>query len=65
MNSGDWWMEYFTQRRGGQMLRVVAVLTIALGILGASILLLQQKERKEDRENEPEHVQLFNFGGPK
>jgi FG-GAP-like repeat len=64
LSSADWWMEYFTQRRGGQMLRVVAVLTVALGVLGASILLLQQRERKEDRANESEHVQLFNFGGP-
>jgi FG-GAP-like repeat len=61
--SGGWWMEYFTQRRGGQMLRVVSVLMIALAVNGAAILMLQHKERKEDRENAAEHVQLFNFGG--
>jgi hypothetical protein len=43
---------------------VVAVLTVALCILGGAIVALQQKERKEDRESEPEHVRLFNFGGP-
>lgn len=60
--SALWWMEYFTQRRGGQMLRVVAVLTAALCALGGAILYLQHKERKEDRDSVSEQVQLFNFG---
>lgn len=62
--SSGWWMEYFTQRRGGQMLRVVAVFTLALCALSGAIFYLQQKERKEDRESSFEQrVQLFNFGG--
>jgi integrin alpha FG-GAP repeat containing protein 1 len=61
--SSGWWMEYFTQRRAGQMLRVATVLMAALAVNGAAILVLQHRERKEDRENVSEHVQLFNFGG--
>lgn len=60
--ASSWWMEYFTQRRGGQMLRVVAVLLGALVVLGLGIVLLQHKERKEDREeDEEERARLFNF----
>lgn len=61
-DSSLWWMEYFTQRRGSQMLRISALLIASLAVLGIAILFLQQKERKEDREKyEQERVQLFNF----
>jgi FG-GAP-like repeat len=58
-----WKMEYFTQRRGGQMLRVVAILIVTLGLLAGAVLYLQHQERKEDRESISEQqVPLFNFG---
>lgn len=60
-DASGWWMEYFTQRRGGQMLRVSALLVASLAVLGVAILVLQQKEMKEDREEEQERVRLFNF----
>lgn len=60
-NASGWWMEYFTQRRGGQMLRVSALLVASLAVLGVAILVLQQKESKEDREEEQERIRLFNF----
>lgn len=61
-NLGSWWMEYFTQRRGSQMLRVTAILMTVLVILGFIILYLQHRERKEDRaQDERESVRLFNF----
>lgn len=57
-----WWMEYFTQRRGSQMLRVSALLVASLAVLGVAILALQQQERKQDREeDEQERARLFNF----
>lgn len=57
-----WWMEYFTQRRGGQMLRVCGLLVVALLGLAIAILVLTKRERKEDREVlEQERVRLFNF----
>lgn len=57
-----WWMEYFTQRRGSQMLRISALLIASLAVLAVAILVLQQRERKQDREyDEQERVQLFNF----
>ena len=60
--SANWWMEYFTQRRGSQMLRVTAFLLLALVILAFGIMFLQHKERKEDRaEDEQERARLFNF----
>lgn len=59
-----WRMMNFTQRRGGQMLRVVAVLVAALAALGAAIVWLQRKERKQDREDDNrERARLFHFGG--
>lgn len=61
-DSSLWWMEYFTQRRGSQMLRVSALLVASLAVLAVAILFLQQKERKQDREeDEQERVRLFNF----
>lgn len=60
--AGPWKMEYFTQRRGSQMLRVTAILMIGLMTLGSIILWLQYREAKEDRElNERESARLFNF----
>lgn len=60
-DASGWWMEYFTQRRGGQMLRVSALLVASLAVLSVAILVLQQRESKEDREEEQERVRLFNF----
>lgn len=60
-DSGAWWMEYFTQRRGSQMLRVSALLVASLLVLAVAILVLQQQETKEDREEEHERARLFNF----
>ncbi|GAB0497911.1 hypothetical protein MMPV_009248 [Pyropia vietnamensis] len=63
-NSDGWWMEYFTQRRGGQMLGVVAALAVGLGVCGAAIAYLRHQERKEDweeRRERSERVSLFNF----
>eukprot|EP00178_Gracilaria_changii_P017468 TRINITY_DN498_c1_g1_i1.p1 TRINITY_DN498_c1_g1~~TRINITY_DN498_c1_g1_i1.p1 ORF type:complete len:645 (+),score=126.31 TRINITY_DN498_c1_g1_i1:203-2137(+) len=48
-DGGAWWMEYFTQRRGGPMLRVVGALLLALCALGAAIGVLQRAEHKRDR----------------
>lgn len=59
---GSWWMEYFTQRRGSQMLRVTAILMTGLVLLGIIILWLQHREAKEDRlRDELETSRLFNF----
>lgn len=63
-SGSSWWMEYFTQRRGGQMLRVVGILMVALGAMGVAIAVLQNQERKEDLASESEHVQLFSFARP-
>lgn len=61
-NTAAWWMEYFTQRRGSQMLRVTAILMAGLVVLAASIVYLQHREAKEDRErDERESARLFNF----
>lgn len=60
-DSRSWWMEYFTQRRGSQMLRVSALLLASLVVLGSSIICLQQQEMKQDREEEQERSRLFNF----
>lgn len=61
-NTAAWWMEYFTQRRGSQMLRVTAILMVSLVMLGAAILYLQNKEAKLDREiDERESARLFSF----
>lgn len=59
-NASSWWMEYFTQRRGSQMLRVTAVLLLSLVALGLAIIFLQQKERKDDLQ-EDEQERLFSF----
>eukprot|EP00170_Pyropia_yezoensis_P005148 contig_21044_g5162 len=59
-----WWMEYFTQRRGGQMRGVVVALAVGLGVCGAGIAYLRHQERKEDweeRRERSERVSLFNF----
>lgn len=59
---GPWKMEYFTQRRGSQMLRVTAILMVGLFVLGSIILWLQRREAKEDRErDERETTRLFSF----
>lgn len=59
---GPWKMEYFTQRRGSQMLRVTAILMAGLFVLGSIILWLQRREAKEDRErDERETARLFSF----
>lgn len=61
-DASAWWMEYFTQRRGGQMFRVTVILVFALIGLGIAIVLLQHQERKQDREeDEQERVRLFTF----
>lgn len=61
-NTGSWWMEYFTQRRGSQMIRVTAILMACLVALGFSILWLQNQEAKEDRERyDRESTRLFSF----
>lgn len=61
-NTGSWWMEYFTQRRGSQMLRVTAVLMACLILLAVAILWLQSREAKEDRERyDRESTRLFSF----
>lgn len=61
-DSSSWWMEYFTQRRGSQMLRVSGFLVVALAGLAACILVLQDAERRKDREeDEEERARLFNF----
>lgn len=61
-NPAAWWMEYFTQRRGSQMLRVTAILMGGLVLLGGIILYLQHREMKEDRQrDESESARLFNF----
>lgn len=61
-SQGPWKMEYFTQRRGSQMLRVTAILMAGLFVLGSIILWLQRREAKEDRErDERETARLFSF----
>ena len=58
-----WKMEYFTQRRGGQTLRVVLVLAVTLVQLEVGIVYMQHKERKESIKNVSEtEIQPFNFG---
>lgn len=59
-----WKMDYFTQRRGGPMFSVVAVLGVALAALGGAILYLQRKEKLQDiQDTALERARLFHFGG--
>lgn len=61
-DAGAWWMEFFTQRRGGPMLRVVGALLVALLLLAAAIAALQHAERKRDlREGARHRLRLFSF----
>lgn len=62
--ASKWRMEYFTQRRGGPMFSVVAVLIVALAALGAAIVYLQRKEKLQDiQDTALERARLFHFGG--
>mmetsp|Transcript_9956 Transcript_9956/g.30362 ORF Transcript_9956/g.30362 Transcript_9956/m.30362 type:complete len:135 (+) Transcript_9956:1702-2106(+) len=60
-NTKHWWMEYFTQRRGGQMLGTVIVLLVCLFVLGIAILVLSWRERVEDRKEKLQNSELFGF----
>ncbi|PXF41248.1 T-cell immunomodulatory protein [Gracilariopsis chorda] len=61
-DASAWWMEFFTQRRGGPMLRVVAALMGSLLVLAAVIGALQHAERKRDlREAARHRLRLFSF----
>ena len=45
------------------MLRVVFIISVTLVLLGAGIVYIQHKERKENIENVSEtEIQPFNFG---
>jgi len=59
--SKNWWMEYFTQRRGGQMLGVVICLVVVLVLLAIPIWYLGYKEKKQDKEEQQEKANLFTF----
>jgi len=59
--TGSWWMEYFLQRRGGQMLSITIVLSVLLVILGIVISIMSWKERVEDRREKAQNSELFGF----
>ncbi|KAA8493578.1 T-cell immunomodulatory protein-like [Porphyridium purpureum] len=61
VQTGSWWIEYFTQRRGGQMLGVVIALCVLLLLLAISIYYLFWKEFQEDRLQKYGRVDVFNF----
>mmetsp|Transcript_6445 Transcript_6445/g.27405 ORF Transcript_6445/g.27405 Transcript_6445/m.27405 type:complete len:608 (-) Transcript_6445:1536-3359(-) len=59
--TGSWWMEYFLQRRGGQMLGITIVLSVLLVILGVVISIMSWRERVEDRREKAQNSELFGF----
>jgi len=58
----EWWMEYFTQRRGGQMLGVVIVLCVILAVLAVVIWYLTWKEAKQDARDAYYRAAAINLG---